>query len=187
MQELKGKKVLFIGSDSYKDARKGMRFLIEAFTLLIERYDFKSNDITLLVAGHSDIDDDFIKENYVIYSMGYINDEIRLASCYQSADIFVCSSIEDSGPMMINESVVCGTPVVAFEMGVVPDLVIKDQTGYIAKNMDSNDLAFGINKLLKLNAFEYKRYSDNCRKIGLELCSSQKQASEFEKLIQLEN
>ncbi|HAK12692.1 MAG TPA: glycosyl transferase family 1, partial [Chitinophagaceae bacterium] len=43
----------------------------------------------------------------------FANTEQALAKYYQLADLFISPSIEDAGPMMILESLPCGTPVIA--------------------------------------------------------------------------
>jgi glycosyltransferase involved in cell wall biosynthesis len=50
--------------------------------------------------------------------------------------------------MMIPESMLCGTPVVAFDSGGAPDLIRSLETGYLAKYKDCADLANGILTLL---------------------------------------
>jgi len=80
--------------------------------------------------------------------MEYLRDDVTLALAYQAADVFVCPSTEDAGPMMIPESMLCGTPVVAFNSGGAPDLIQTMKTGYLAKYKDSNDLASGIHALI---------------------------------------
>jgi glycosyltransferase involved in cell wall biosynthesis len=50
--------------------------------------------------------------------------------------------------MMIPESMLCGTPVVAFDTGGAPDLIRPGGTGYLARYKDSGDLAEGICRLL---------------------------------------
>jgi glycosyltransferase involved in cell wall biosynthesis len=47
---------------------------------------------------------------------------------------------------MINESIMCGTPVVSFRMGVAEDLIINGETGYIVKLKNIRDLANGIDE-----------------------------------------
>ena len=42
--------------------------------------------------------------------VGFLMGDAMLAAGYQAADVFVNASIEDAGPMMINESILCGTP-----------------------------------------------------------------------------
>jgi len=96
--------------------------------------------------------------------------------------VFLCPSIEDSGPLMINESIMCGTPVVSFDMGVAPDLVHTGKTGYRATLKDSEDLARGIYKLLNLSDTEYAQMSGNCRELGLKLYSPSVQLQGFERV-----
>jgi glycosyltransferase involved in cell wall biosynthesis len=85
---------------------------------------------------------------------GYITDDLTLSKAYQSADLFVSTSIQDSGPMMVNESIMCGTPVVAFEVGVVPDLVKDGVSGYRVPVMDTAALSKNMAKVLELNKQE---------------------------------
>jgi len=85
--------------------------------------------------------------------------------------------------MMINEAIMCGTPVVAFDMGVAPDLVHTGRTGYKAKLKDSKDLARGIAEILHLNKEEYSEMSNNCSELGLRLCHPKVQMEGFEKLL----
>ena len=83
------------------------------------------------------------------HDLGYLRDERQLMLAYQAADVFVCPSIEDAGPMMIAESMLCGTPVVAFDTGGAPDLIRSRQNGYLARYTDSLDLAQGISVVLE--------------------------------------
>ena len=91
----------------------------------------------------------------------YVKDYRLLKLLYQASNVFVNSSIEDSGPMMVSEALACGTPVVGFDMGIVNNMIISDYNGYKAKLKDSNDLAIGIKKILDLSEEEYNQYSLN--------------------------
>lgn len=136
-------KVLFFGASRIKEKRKGLDSLMKAFTLL-KGY-FIENQIALIYAGLEKIDIDDLPIN----CLGFLTeDELILA--YQAAEVFVCPSIEDSGPMMINQSLMCGTPVVAFESGVAIDLVENGKNGYLARINDFNDLANGIKIILEI-------------------------------------
>ena len=81
--------------------------------------------------------------------------------------------------MMINESIMCGTPVVAFDMGVAPDLVINGKTGYRAALKDSIDFSYGIKSIINLGTEKREELSVNCRNIGIRKCHPSKQANDF--------
>nr|WP_295923788.1 glycosyltransferase [uncultured Dyadobacter sp.] len=154
------KKVLFFGASSLSEKRKGMQLLLEALAMI------KQDDLYLLIAGASTSLEDNENTKY----MGYLS-ENELIKAYQAADVFVCPSIEDSGPMMINQSIMCGTPVVAFDTGVAQDLVINGKTGHRAAVGDVADLASGIKAMLTLDRVNYGKLSSECRALALKMCS----------------
>lgn len=161
------RKVIFCGGTSINDKRKGIKYLIEALEILSVNSEIQDKNVMLLVAGNSD--SLFKSLPYEVRYVGFLSNDEQLASVYQASDIFVCPSIEDAGPMMINQSIMTGTPVVSFEMGVASDLVITGLTGYKAKLKDSVDLANGLKTILNLDKNEYVQMKDNCRKLALEL------------------
>jgi len=176
------RKIILLDASSIRQARKGVEHMVEALGILAASLtDSMKGKVFLVIAGQDD-NNTFKDVCFPHKSIGFLSDDRLLALAYQSADIFVCPSIEDSGPMMINEAIMCGTPVVAFNMGVAPDLVYNGKTGYRAKLKDSEDLAKGIAGILNLNNDEYTEMSRNCRQLGLELCSPKVQVEGFERL-----
>jgi glycosyltransferase involved in cell wall biosynthesis len=168
------KKVIFFGAVGLSEMRKGMNFLIESLEKLKELLSRSDSDlgdkILLLIAGRGF---DAISGSLPFESqyLGYVDNNYGIASAYQAADVFLCPSVEDSGPMMINQSIMSGTPVVSFEMGVSLDLVISGETGYRAKLKDSSDMAQGIYNILNLSGSDYNKLSIRCRNLGLKSCS----------------
>ena len=150
------KKLILFGSSFLDEERKGLRVLIEA----LQKID--RSDVVCVVVGSQDKLD--IKLPNI--RMGRV-DIPTLAKLYSVADIFVCPSLEDSGPQMINQSIMSGTPVVAFEMGVALDIVKTDETGYLAKWNDADDMAKGINQLLDMPLDKFKEMKKNCRSLAI--------------------
>jgi len=148
-----------------KDAtqlRKGFNYLVEGLNLLsqkIEKNQSKKIKIILVTDKKDSSSFDLIpfEKQYV----SFIKDYRLLSLLYQAADLYVNTSIEDSGPMMVSEALACGTPVVGFDMGVVNNMVVNNYNGYKARLKDSFDLANGIQEILNLNAKEYLVYSKN--------------------------
>ena len=128
---------------SRKDLHKGTPYLIEALAILTTDSGISVNDIELIVFGNRDA------ENTPEFSisttfLGTISDDEKLALCYSAADVFVTPSLEDNLPNTVMESLACGTPVVAFTTGGIPDMVKHEENGYLAAYRSSEDLATGI-------------------------------------------
>ena len=174
------KKVIFFGAASISEKRKGLSYLIEALVHLYNNNQNLRDNVLLLIAG-SKLPDVDIPFEYKY--LGYLSTEQELANAYQASDVFVCPSIEDSGPLMINQAIMSGRPVVSFDMGVAPDLVHTGETGYRAKLKDSFDLSRGLKYVLELNNEEWSKVSVNARKLGVEKCSIKNQVERFEKIV----
>ena len=167
------KKVVFFGCSFLNETRKGMSVLINALMKI------KRDDIIYLVAGANTLPN--LPNNFL--HLGKV-DMPTLAKAYQTADIYVCPSLEDSGPQMINMAIMSGVPTVAFEMGVALDIVITGKTGYRAKWNDADDLAYGINFLLDLPTDQLDEMSKACRALAMNTFSKQCQHDFFNKLLQ---
>jgi glycosyltransferase involved in cell wall biosynthesis len=172
------KKIVFFGAASALDKRKGFCELMEALNILSrEMPDRDKRNIHLAIAGKGA--DEFAQHlPYAHTMLGYLTHE-DLPKAFQAADVFVSPSIEDAGPMMVNQSIMCATPVVSFEMGVALDLVETGQTGYRAKLGDIADLAKGLNCILDMDEQAHKKMRQNCRDFGLRLCHNEKQIAKF--------
>lgn len=177
--------VIFNGSISLANKRKGSILFIEALALLQNKYENEGKEISnllILVAGNNTFLN-IEKLNIPFRRVPFLT-EAELIKAYQAADVFVSASLEDSGPLMINQSIMCGTPVVSFDIGVALDLVISGQTGYLARLGDIENLAFGIKYILDLEGQDHKKMSENCRNFGLELCHPEKQTEKFMSIFQ---
>lgn len=128
---------------SRKDLHKGTSYLLESLELLKERLGVKAEHIELVVFGNrnaKDVPDFSFKTSF----LGTINDDEKLALCYSAADAFLIPSLEDNLPYTVMESLACGTPVVAFTTGGIPDMVQHEQNGYLAEYRSSKSLADGM-------------------------------------------
>jgi len=140
----KNKKYICFGAiNSTTDLRKGYKYMKKALEILAQKDYQINNDLELLIFGTSYskyMEDLPFRTNF----LGKISDEHTLAIIYNSVDVFVGPSLEDNLPNTILESLHCGTPVVSFDVGGLPDMVDHKKNGYLAKYKDSADLANGI-------------------------------------------
>jgi len=94
--------------------------------------------------------------------MGFL-DGLSLVVLYSAADVMVVPSLQEAWGNTVMESLSCGTPVVAFNTGGIPDMVEHKKNGYLAKPFDVSDLACGIEWLLNSNEETRRSLSTNAR------------------------
>jgi glycosyltransferase involved in cell wall biosynthesis len=107
----------------------------------------------------------------------------ELPDLYRLSDLYVCASIEDSGPTMINQAIMSGTPVVSFEMGVAMDLVVDGISGYIVELCDVKMMADRIRKVLSLDSSALHELSRQCRELALQKCHPMKQMEIYDSIM----
>lgn len=76
--------------------------------------------------------------------LGRIHDDLTMVIAYSAADVMLVPSRQDNLPNTAIEPLACGTPVLGFAIGGMPDLVQHGDTGWLAKPFDIADLAAGI-------------------------------------------
>lgn len=108
----------------------------------------KHDNIMFLNLGASENIDKKIKDNIKLVSVPYIYEEIKMAEYYAASDLLIFPSIAENCPLVVLEAMACGTPVIAFNTGGVPELVDHMKTGYIAEYKNADDLANGIELFL---------------------------------------
>jgi glycosyltransferase involved in cell wall biosynthesis len=148
-----------IGANNLKEQRKGIPLLLKALKNI--EMDILEANIVILIAGTAE---NIVREqNYKFPCkfFGLVNFK-NLAQLYQASDLFICPTLADSGPTMINQSILCGTPVVSFDIGVANDLVKDFKSGFIAKSKDSEALASAILCFINLTSSQIKYMSDEC-------------------------
>lgn len=77
-----------------------------------------------------------------------LHDDLSLRAIYSAADLLVVPSRQDNLPNTGVEAHASCTPVVALSVGVLPDIVDHQRTGYLAQPFEPNDLAADIRWVL---------------------------------------
>ncbi|MBK8501589.1 MAG: glycosyltransferase [Saprospiraceae bacterium] len=134
--------VLAFGAVAIDSPYKGWTYLMKALELLGDR--ISSDDVTLLIFGGTSDSTQLDNIPFNIKNMGRVMSEVEMSIIYNTSDVFIAPSLNDNLPYTIFESLACATPVVAFDTGGIPDMVIHKKNGYLAKYKDSEDLANGI-------------------------------------------
>jgi glycosyltransferase involved in cell wall biosynthesis len=171
------KQVLMFGAHDLKDVRKGSDLMLKALKSLPEK--LKSNCL-LLTFG---IGGENLSEIVGItnLNLGYLTSDRLKAIAFSAADIFLFPTRADNLPVVLQESMACGTPMISFKVGGVPDLVRPGVTGYLANSENIDDFRNGIIELLE-NQCLRNQLAENCRRVAVSEYSLELQVKRYMQL-----
>jgi glycosyltransferase involved in cell wall biosynthesis len=95
---------------------------------------------------------------------GHVESDLLLSAFYSLANIFVIPSRQDNLPNTVLESMACGTPVVGFDVGGIPDMVRPNETGWLVQAEDVRSLRTAIETALS-DDIERERMGARCRDV----------------------
>jgi glycosyltransferase involved in cell wall biosynthesis len=131
------KVILFSANSGLSNPYKGGEYVLKVIQ------DYAQNDILFVNVGASSE-----KKEGNVWQIQFESDQNVMAEWYNVADIFLYPSLADNCPLVVLESMACGCPVLSFQTGGIPELVIHNKTGYLAKYKDYSDLKRGFEEML---------------------------------------
>lgn len=174
-----GKNVLMFGAQSLSDPRKGGDLLFQALQSLPAS--LRAETVLLTIGSES------IKSSesfgMTVYHFGYVSSDRLKTVLYSAADLFILPTRADNLPVVLQESMACGTPMVSFKIGGVPDLVRPGVTGYLAEPENAADLSRGISSLLEDHSLRLEM-GRSCREIAVKEYAVELQAQRYRQLYQ---
>lgn len=158
-------RILFVGR---LDERKGLRYLLEAMPMMLQQ-----QAVELRVVGKGILEEDLTAQchklgldNQVRF-LGFVTKD-ELAEEYASCDVFVLPAIVDSkgdteglGIVMI-EALAHGKPVIASEVGGIPDVIRDGETGILIPEKRPEAIAAAV-----LHTLENPDYAAQIGQAGL--------------------
>ncbi len=163
-----GRKLIVFGAAKLTDPRKGVQLFIDAVQRLPAALDA---DVVLFGSGEVTLG-----TQRVVYRLGRVA-AADMPALYAAADVFVVSSLQDNLPNTVMEALACGTPVAAFAVGGIPEMVLHQQNGYLASPVPES-LAAGIAWVLADGA-RHAALSSAARKSVLEKFSEEVIAKQY--------
>jgi len=153
-----GKKVILFVSENLVVNRKGLKVLLRSLTLLDDK------EVAIAVVGEGNFFIPGELKNIPVYYLGTIIDERLMSIVYNAADLFVIPSLIDNLPNTAIESICCGTPVIGFKTGGIPDIIEHGINGMLADKINAESLAVRIASALQnLDSFDSEKISADAR------------------------
>ncbi len=166
------KKILHIGRFS---AQKNHEVLVKAFSTVVNR----GHDVSLYLYGQGELEEsikELVKNLHMdkkIFFCGLIDD---VYSVMESTDIFVLPSLFEGMPMTLIEAMGTGMPILASNVGGIPDMIENEKSGLLCEPT-VEEVAAGLEKLISSEE-DRKLYGQNAV-ISSEKYSADKMAKDY--------
>jgi len=134
--------VITFGAVTVNSPYKGWVYLQKALELLKEDDTLKNVSVLIFGSAYNKEIADALP--FKTRFMGFLSDEYSISLLYNASDVFIVPSVADNLPTTVLESLSCGTPVVGFNVGGIPDMISHKKNGYLAKYKDAADITTGI-------------------------------------------
>ncbi len=156
LEVYKDKNIFQILSVGYLIERKGFEYIIRAMPQVLDEH----ANARLKIVGSGPLESE-LKE--LIYELE-LGDEVEIVNnisddellmVYNSADLFVLSSIVDSQGnteglgVVLLEAMACGLPVMGSNVGGIPDIITNNEIGVLVEEKDVHGISEAIKKLIK--------------------------------------
>lgn len=166
--------VIMSGAVSFGQRHKGLDLLEEAVSRLPS--DLKAASTILLVGGGQGCEQSL--GGIPTIRLGRIYDRAEMALAYNAADIFVLPSRYEPFGLVLLESMACGTPVIAFDVGGVSDIVQPGVNGELVVPEDTRRMSEAIASLVTDDSRRVNM-GVACRRMALEHFSGELEAQRY--------
>jgi glycosyltransferase involved in cell wall biosynthesis len=133
--------VIVTGGASLKDPNKNVPWLLEQLSLLPEL-----EKVIVLAFGEGSVP---ASDRLNVRFTGSIRDRYNLARLFKAADVFVTASLMETYGLTLVEAMACGTPVVAFRVGGIPEAAPEGRGAILCQPQDGVALLAAITNLRK--------------------------------------
>lgn len=146
------RKYILFGAANVGNMLKGFDYFVEAIELLHKEIEGdKSVEIILFGKVKGDVAGLF---PFVTHTISFTGSTKRIVDIYSAAHLFSIPSLQDNLPNTIIESMLCGTPVVGFNTGGIPEMIGHMENGYLAQYRSAQDLADGMKWVLTSDDYD---------------------------------
>ena len=124
------RKVVIVAAHYLADPRKGVAFALAAIHATMDL------EPLVIFVGNPPADLEARMPGICFWLTGFVGDKRKLGLLFAAADVFLFPSLEDNLPIMVQEAMAAGTPVVGFAVGGIPEMVDDRRTGWLSAPAD---------------------------------------------------
>jgi len=143
------KDAILIGDIADLVDHKGHRFLIDAIPEVIDQFP----QAMFLLVGDGELRSELTRQAYrrqiTEKNLRFLGNQKDIPLILGALDLFVMTSHLEGLNTSIIDAQLAGIPVVATRAGGIPELVIHNETGLLARNRDSHDIAEKLIQILR--------------------------------------
>lgn len=171
-----------IGNAGRLSPQKAQHHLIE----LAEQLKARGVSFTIRVAGDGELRDDLAAKTQeknlqgVVHWEGFVSD---IKNFLNTIDIFILTSHWEGFGYVLIEAMLCGLPVIAFNISSNPEIVKDGETGYLIPPYDIVKLTEAVEGL-RMNPAKALKMGQNGRNRALKLFDFQKSLDKLETILQ---
>lgn len=139
-------KYLFSIANFANDVRKGFTYVLQTLIYLDKK--IPDGQKVKMLCLEPSLFNNYKFEKIEFEKFGFCRNVNDLAKVYNKADVFMCTSVEDSAPMMLEEALLCGVPTVSFDVGTAKQFIVNGKNGFVAERFNTLDFAEKVYTLL---------------------------------------
>ena len=124
-----------------------------------------------------------------IKCLGFVNDEVTIQIAYHASDLLLHPAPIDNLPNTVAESISCGTPVLAFNTGGLPEMILSSKSGWLVEEIDSISMGKELASIISSAKFREIRIptKKHAKKLFDSSIAGQDYADMFNSIVQSEH
>ncbi len=179
---LNGKSLILFARSS-AEPRKGCDFLIHSVaSIWNDMTNQQKIQFAMVTVGDDYIEKGLKMFNIPCVNLGIVNRE-KLIKLYQASTYFLSPSIDDAGPSMVNQSIMCGCPVVCFDNGTAMDVIKDGISGFKSEAIDQQGFDDALQRAIAyFRTTGFAKIRESSREMAIDTCSEKKFAHDISEI-----
>jgi glycosyltransferase involved in cell wall biosynthesis len=177
---VQGRILMFSAEFTHENLWKGGTELLEILKSIDSAL---RSELHILILGKGNLKPVEGLRNIKIFNMGYVQSEVFVSQCFSAADVVMYPTRADNLPLVLLESIACGTPCVATNIGGCPEIIKEGISGALVEPGDIGGYAEGVTNILAADELLH-RLSKSARDFALQNFSMETMASRYFQLFE---